>query len=33
MIKYMDKILAVCLLLSAIAAIAWAVSGKLLYVG
>ncbi len=33
MIKYMDKILAFCLLFGAIAAIAWAVSGKLLYVG
>jgi|GEM_PF-3061475 len=33
MIKYMDKVLGIALLLSAIAAVAWAVSGKLLYVG
>ncbi len=33
MIKYMDKVLAIALLISAIFAVAWAVSGKLLYVG
>ena len=33
MIKYMDKVIGICLLLSAIFAVAWAVSGKLLYVG
>ena len=29
----MDKVLGIALLLSAVAAVAWAVSGKLLYVG